>query len=106
MIQVEVVGFDSEGKFHRTDLSLPEGATVADLLPGLEPTLHAIWKRASGFSVWGRLVTPDTLVRAGDRVALLSPLKADPKEARRLRVEGARRANAEQGRFDRWTRSR
>ena len=106
MIQVEVVGFDSEGRAHRTVVALSQGATVADLLPALAPTLQAIWQQASGFSVWGRLVTPETLVRAGDRVALLSALKADPKEARRLRVEGARRANAEQGRFDRWTRSR
>jgi putative ubiquitin-RnfH superfamily antitoxin RatB of RatAB toxin-antitoxin module len=106
MIQVEVVGFDSDGKAHRAVVSLPLGATVADLCPVLEPTLQAIWQQASGFSVWGRLVTPNTAVRSGDRVALLSALKADPKEARRLRVEGARRANAEQGRFDRWTRSR
>lgn len=106
MIQVEVVGVDSEGRVHRTVVSLSEGATVADLLPALEPALQAVWQQASGFSVWGRLVTPDTGVRSGDRVALLSALKADPKEARRLRVEGARRANAEQGRFDRWTRSR
>lgn len=106
MIQVEVVGFDSDGKAHRTLVSLPLGATVADLLPALEPTLQAIWEQASGFAVWGRVTTLDTVVRSGDRVALLSALKADPKEARRLRVEGARRANAERGRFDRWTRSR
>ena len=106
MIQVEVVGFDAEGKVHRMLVSVPEGATVADLLPGLEPTMQAIWQRAAGFSVWGRLVRPGTPVQAGDRVALLSALKADPKEARRRRVEGARRANAEEGRFDRWTRSR
>lgn len=106
MIQVEVVGFDTQGKAHRMPVSLPPGATVADLAPALNATLQVIWDQAAGFSVWGRLATFDTCLKAGDRVALLSALKADPKEARRLRVEGARRANAEQGRFDRWTRSR
>jgi hypothetical protein len=109
MMMVEVVGFDAKGQAHRTVLPMQDGAVLADLFPVLAAGNHPLcllWPRAAGFALWGRTAGPDSALRDGDQVALLSALKADPKEARRLRVEGARRANAEQGRFDRWTRSR
>jgi len=63
-------------------LDLPDGATVADAL------------KASGFdqagvgacAVFGERATADDLLREGDRVELLRPLQADPKEARRRRA--------------------
>ena len=36
--------------------------------------------------IYGRLVTQDTLVQAGDRVEVYAPLVADPKELRRRRA--------------------
>jgi putative ubiquitin-RnfH superfamily antitoxin RatB of RatAB toxin-antitoxin module len=63
-------------------LDLPDGATVADAL------------KASGFdqagvgayAVFGERATADEGLREGDRVELLRPLQADPKEARRRRA--------------------
>ena len=63
-------------------LDLPDGATVADAL------------KASGFdqagvgayAVFGERAMADDGLREGDRVELLRPLQADPKEARRRRA--------------------
>lgn len=41
--------------------------------------------------IFGRQVLPETLLRDGDRVAILRPLPMDPKEARRRRARTARR---------------
>ena len=39
-------------------------------------------------SIWGRKVAGDTLLRDGDRLEWLRPLKVDPKLARRERFKG------------------
>jgi putative ubiquitin-RnfH superfamily antitoxin RatB of RatAB toxin-antitoxin module len=45
------------------------------------------------YAVFGLRVDGDALLRDGDRVELLRPLLADPKEARRQRVEDRRRSS-------------
>ncbi|MEP6738886.1 MAG: RnfH family protein [Caldimonas sp.] len=40
--------------------------------------------------IWGRPCRLDTPVHSGDRVEIYRPLAMSPKEARRLRAEGAR----------------
>jgi hypothetical protein len=66
---------------------LPEGSTVEDALAasGLarEP------RRAVG--IYGKEVPERTIVRDGDRVEIYRPLRADPKDLRRLR-EARRRS--------------
>jgi putative ubiquitin-RnfH superfamily antitoxin RatB of RatAB toxin-antitoxin module len=44
------------------------------------------------YAIFGQRVEGDSPLRDGDRVELLRPLQADPKEARRQRVERRRRA--------------
>ena len=69
-------------RFETRTLELPEGATVEDAA------------RASGFdladvvayAVFGLRAEPAQALRDGDRVELLRPLLADPKEARRRRA--------------------
>ena len=76
-------------RFERVELQLPEGATVRDAL------LAAGWVEdpdVVAFAVFGQRVEVDTLLRDGDRVELLRPLLADPKEARRQRAGERRRA--------------
>lgn len=105
-MQITVVAVVA-GKAERQLLELPEGARVGALeSAGLNERLRTSWQQASGLAVWGQVVDRDRMLQPGDRVEILQPLQADPKDARRLRVEGLRRAQAEQGRFDRWTRSR
>ena len=75
-------------RFERAEVQLPEGATVRDALMaagwGADPEVVA-------YAVFGQRVEGDAPVRDGDRIELLRPLLADPKEARRQRVEDRRR---------------
>ena len=75
-------------RFQRMELDLPDGATVRDAV------LAAGWGDAPevvAYAVFGQRVDADERLREGDRVELLRPLLADPKEARRQRVEERRR---------------
>lgn len=70
-------------RFERREVELPEGACVADALRA------AGWERepeVSGYAVFGVATGPDGRLHDGDRVELLRPLLADPKEARRRRA--------------------
>ncbi len=42
-----------------------------------------------GFAVFGRRVEPNDPVSEGDRIEVLRPLLADPREARRMRAHRA-----------------
>ena len=69
-------------------LRLPQGATVADALAraaaaGFRPAAEAV---PGQLAVFGRLASPATALRDGDRIELLRPLLADPKERRRERA--------------------
>ncbi len=67
-------------------LQLPAGARVADAvaaagwsdLPGID-----------GYAIFGQRAQADTVLSEGDRVELLRPLQADPKDARRRRARKA-----------------
>lgn len=75
-------------RFERIELDLPEGTTVQDALEA------AGWRgdpEAVACAIFGQRVAGDAVLRAGDRIELLRPLQADPKEARRHRVEEKRR---------------
>lgn len=64
-------------------LTLPEGARVQDAL------LAAGWAddaEATGWAVYGLRVERDTPLNDGDRLEVLRPLQADPKDARRRRA--------------------
>jgi len=71
-------------RFLARDLQLPDGATVADAVaaadfaeatPGMPCAVHGI------------IAAPNQPLHDGDRVELLRPLLADPKEARRRRAK-------------------
>ncbi len=110
-LQVSVVWVDDRGEVYRLAMSLPTGASlraVGDWLmaPGEHPVLAQAWSQAAGYAVFGHLKDLDASLGPGDRVEILAPLKADPKEARQQRVNSVRRARAQAGAFDRWTRAR
>ena len=46
---------------------------------------------AGNVGVWGRLRSPEHILREGDRIELYRPLQVDPKDARRLRQKAASR---------------
>lgn len=72
-------------RFERVEIELEEGACVADALQA------AGWTdvdEPADCAVFGEVASAATVLRDGDRVELLRPLLADPKEARRRRAAG------------------
>lgn len=82
MMKVEIVM--AWPRRHRTmTLDLPTNATVAQALD------KAGWAQAAdvnGYAIFGVNAEASTLLREGDRIELLRPLQADPKDARRRRA--------------------
>ncbi|HEY5782550.1 MAG TPA: RnfH family protein [Lysobacter sp.] len=74
-------------RFERVEVELPEGASVAEALS------KAGWNEdpeTVAYAVFGVTVTLQTALADGDRIELLRPLQADPKDARRRRAEARR----------------
>lgn len=63
-------------------LTLPRDATVADAIAASGMMLDGI----IGYAVHGERVASSDALRDGDRLELLRPLLADPKETRRRRA--------------------
>lgn len=74
-------------------LELPTGSTAAMAVTasGLPGRFAELAGALPPLAVFGRPVTPATVLVEGDRVELLRPLVADPKERRRARVQAVRR---------------
>ncbi|AWH17316.1 RnfH family protein [Stenotrophomonas sp. ZAC14D2_NAIMI4_7] len=84
MIEVEVVLAWPQRVLAR-QLQLEEGATVADAVAAaaLEGSADC-----PALAVHGVLARPQQVLHDGDRVELLRPLLADPKDNRRKRARG------------------
>lgn len=67
-------------------LELPAGASVADAVAAAALDLQA---ESVAYAVHGIIAKPAQVLCDGDRVELLRPLLADPKEARRRRARPA-----------------
>ena len=71
-------------------LELPVDAIVAEALEqsqfaAIIPGFDAL---SLGYAIFGRPIAATTVLRDGDRLELLRPLIADPKQARRRRARG------------------
>ena len=74
-------------------VTLPDSATVGDALTaarGQAGEVDAPWDGDVG--IFGALCDRNAVPRDGDRIEIYRPLRADPKESRRARVEAGRRA--------------
>ena len=93
-MRIEVVYSEAPQRIERVQLDLPAGARLADALraSGLLTRHPEIDLARQRVGVWGRLCLVDQPLRDGDRVELYRGLQVDPKEARRLRYRGQRRA--------------
>jgi putative ubiquitin-RnfH superfamily antitoxin RatB of RatAB toxin-antitoxin module len=87
-IRVEVVHALPQAQ-QRVALELGEGATVRAALQasGLLEGITASGRARLRFGIYGKLVGPERALRDGDRLEILRPLAADPKEARRRRAQ-------------------
>lgn len=70
-------------RFSSVELDLPEGSTVIEALraAGLQADAEVV-----AYAVFGNTVDPGHRLVDGDRIELLRPLQADPKDARRSRA--------------------
>lgn len=73
-------------RFDSVEVTLPDGASVADALRAAGWIEDA---EAVGYAVFGVTATPQTVLVDGDRVELLRRLQADPKDARRKRAQSS-----------------
>lgn len=70
-------------RFESVLLELAEGATLGDAVAAAR--LAGIGD-VDGYAIFGVTADASTRLREGDRVELLRPLQADPKDARRRRA--------------------
>lgn len=91
-IAVEVVRSDGPRDVRVRLLQLPPGTRVADALTAAQIAYSQ--SDDLGLSLWGRRVGLDQVLREGDRLECLRPLRVDPKYARRERfqAQGSRKA--------------
>ena len=91
-LQVEVAYAQPERQWVLT-VALPLDATLGEAvnaaLPALQAAFPAVDFTALAVGVWGETANHERLLQAGDRVELYRPLSADPKLARRSRVNQA-----------------
>jgi putative ubiquitin-RnfH superfamily antitoxin RatB of RatAB toxin-antitoxin module len=80
-IQVEVVLALPERAWSAM-LTLVDGATVSEALERAWQQFPQMPETAWSYGIYGRPVTPATLLRNGDRIELLRPLLADPMDQR------------------------
>jgi putative ubiquitin-RnfH superfamily antitoxin RatB of RatAB toxin-antitoxin module len=75
-------------------------ATVADALAlaAADPDFHGIDLAVCPVGIFGRAVQRERPLQPGDRLELYRALAADPKEARRQRVQRARAQRSSSGR--------
>lgn len=83
-MRVEVVLAWPE-RYLRRELVLPNGCTVAE---AMEAAALDARGESVAVAVHGVLARPQQLLHDGDRIELLRPLLADPKENRRRRARG------------------
>lgn len=86
-LHVDVV-FAGEAGVFKKPLRVEQGATVADAVreSGIAADLGVSGIDPVRIGVFGRVVSPTTPLRDGDRIEVYRPLKIDPKEARRRRA--------------------
>lgn len=92
MLRVEVAYLDAACQFLvRCDVA--PGTTVGEALDasGVDAACRIAWRSLS-VGIWSKPARPDAVLGDGDRIEIYRPLQADPKDARRRRVEKARRA--------------
>jgi len=82
-----VVAYAEPGVEAQVDVALAPGATVADAVAASGLTVRFELKPSMlAYAIFGQRVRAETPIADGDRVELLRPLAADPKEARRRRA--------------------
>jgi putative ubiquitin-RnfH superfamily antitoxin RatB of RatAB toxin-antitoxin module len=95
-IEVTLVYSPASRVVHEVVLQMPLGTSVRQAWLASEwfSSMDVTAGDGPESSIWGRKTTPTQILRDGDRLEALRPLKVDPKEARRQRFvkQGSRGA--------------
>ena len=83
-LEVEFVFAQTDRQVLKT-LKVPEGSTVGDVInhSRIENEFPDIDMAGFATGIWGREVSRELRVQAGDRVEIYRPLEIEPREARR-----------------------
>jgi putative ubiquitin-RnfH superfamily antitoxin RatB of RatAB toxin-antitoxin module len=86
------------------EIDVPTGTTIAAAIvgSGLQQACPEVDPSTMRVGIFGKLKTPETVVREGDRVEVYRPLTADPQQARRKRVQKQRAGGTREG--QKWLR--
>ncbi len=89
LISVEVVYALAEQQWIRA-LELPAGTTAGEAVEasGLLELIGADQLDPERLGIFSQKVSPEYVLRDGDRVEIYRPLRMEPMEARRLRAAG------------------
>lgn len=82
MLSIEVC-YASVTDQQLVSLTVPAGTTLIEAAQRAFPTIELSQHRVG---IFGKLKTPETVLREHDRVEIYRPLLADPKESRRRRA--------------------
>lgn len=93
-IKVEVAYAKPESQFLRS-LLVDEGTTLVQAIErsGVLAKFPEISLAENKLGIFGKITTPDTVLRDKDRVEIYRPLIADPKASRRKRAEKKQHKN-------------
>ena len=71
------------------ELELPGGTTASEAVArsGFASLIPGFDTASLGYAIYGKPISAATVLRDGDRLELLRPLIADPKQARRMRAK-------------------
>lgn len=89
-MHIEVV-YAPPGDAYIVLLDVPDGTTAGAAAALARPAMDRPPASDAPLGVWGKQVSPDTVLKDGDRVEIYRPLSIDPKEARRRLAEAAGR---------------
>jgi putative ubiquitin-RnfH superfamily antitoxin RatB of RatAB toxin-antitoxin module len=93
-IHVEVI-YALPERHWSVKLDMAECSRVAEALAAAKPQLPDVAIDPDRLAIFSRPVTLDGILRDGDRLEILRPLIADPKQARRERAADARKRVAD-----------
>ena len=91
MIKIEVAYALEEIQYLFSE-SVKEGTTVIEALKGSKLLKELPGLVIDKVGIFGKLVPYDTVLREGDRIEVYRPLKVDPRDRRRQKVEEERKA--------------
>ena len=91
-IEVELAYAEREQQ-HVVSVEVEDGARVLDVIAAsnIHAAFPALQITSKNVGIFGKVVAPETRVKAGDRVEIYRPLAVDPIEARRERAKNAKK---------------